>query len=465
MRITFHGAADTVTGSCHLLETSQHKILFDCGTFQGHGLSDRNAEKFPFDPSEIDFVFLSHAHLDHCGRLPLLTQAGFEGQIVCTWATHDLARLVLLDSASMMEEDARRRNRGRRRTGQDKVEPLYRVEDVMETLDRFDVCVSYDEPLELEKGLRVTFRDAGHILGSAFIELKVTEPGAGGPARRITYSGDLGNLDKPLIRDPQNPSPADVVILESTYGDRNHRAFDDSVEEFKRAVVTTLARGGNAIIPSFALERAQELLYLLHGFYRAGDLPRCQIFLDSPMAIDATKIFSKHGECFDEEALALAAAGGNPFDFELLHYVRHTDDSREINNIRSGAIIIAGSGMCTGGRILHHLRHNLWRPECSVIFPGYCAEGTPGRRIIDGEATISVSGQPVANRAEIWTINGFSAHAGQQTLVDWLDETGDPELILLVHGEDRAEEALAHQIDEALGMTVERPKLGQTIEL
>lgn len=464
MRLSFFGAADTVTGSCHLLETKHHRILFDCGFFQGQGLSERNAEPFPFDPGEIDFLLLSHAHLDHCGRIPLLVKQGFQGRIVTTMATYDLARLVMLDAAAIQAEDARRAARKRNRSGGPPPQPLFETEDVLDALEFFDTFVEYERTETLDEGLRVTFRDAGHILGSAFIELEVQEE-RGGPVRRITFSGDLGNLDKPLIRDPQTPSRADVVIMESTYGDRNHRPFDDSVEELREAIRTTLERGGNVLIPTFALERAQELLYVLYHFYRAGDLPRCRIFLDSPMAIDATRVFTKHGDCFDEEALALAAEGGNPFHFPALEYTRHPDDSRSINTYSSGAIILAGSGMCTGGRILHHLRHNLWRPECSVIFVGYSAEGTLGRRILDKEPVVEIHGEQVANNAQIWTINGFSGHGGQQTLLDWLDGTGEPEVVFLVHGEDRAEEALAHHIDETMGLNVQRPLLNQSFDL
>lgn len=466
MRLTCHGAAGTVTGSCHLLETDEYTLLVDCGFFQGRGLTDRNDDEFPFDPTDVDFLLLTHAHLDHCGRIPLLVKHGFEGQIVCTLATYDLARLIMLDSANIQEEEARRKNRKRSRRNREKAVPMYDVEDVLDALDYFDVFATYDEPVELGDGLTVTYRDAGHVLGSAFVEVDIEEGrGRNRSSRRITFSGDLGNLDKPLIRDPQPPSPADFVVMESTYGDRSHRAFDDSVEEFREAIVTTLDRGGNVIIPSFALERSQELLYVLHGFYRAGDLPRCDIYLDSPMAIDCTRVFTKHGDCFDAEALALHREGGNPFQFPPLHYTRHAQDSRAINGQRAGAIIIAGSGMCTGGRVLHHLRHNLWRHECAVIFVGFAAEGTLGRRILDGERSVKVYGEEVSVNARIYTINGFSGHAGQDTLIDWIEGTGDPQKVFLVHGEDRPRETLAAKLDETLGMPVHLPTQGETIEL
>ncbi len=466
MKLICYGAAGTVTGSCHLLKTRDYSILVDCGFFQGKGLFERNEEEFGFDPSKIDFLLLTHAHIDHIGRVPMLVKRGFQGRIVTTAATYDFARIMLLESAELQEETARREKRKNNRGGEEPTEPLYNVEDVLDCLDFFDTFVTYDARTELDEGLHVTFRDAGHILGSAFIEVEVAEGrGKKAATRRITFSGDLGNLDKPLIRDPQIPSESDIVVLESTYGGRDHRPFDDSVEEFRKAIVETLERGGNVLIPSFALERSQELLYVLYGFYRAGDLPRCTIYLDSPMAIDCTRIFAKHGDCFDEEALALSEAGGNPFHFEALRFTRHTDDSRAINNHTSGAIIIAGSGMCTGGRILHHLRHNLWRPECSVIFVGYAAVGTTGRAIIDGVNPIRLYGESVQVRAQIHTINGFSGHAGQRTLLDWLERTGQPEKVILVHGEDSSREALSHAIGEKLGLTTVLPGTGDVIEI
>jgi metallo-beta-lactamase family protein len=463
MRLTCHGAAGTVTGSCHLLETKHYKILVDCGSFQGRGQGGRNDDEFPFDPAEIDFLLLTHAHLDHVGRVPLLVKRGFEGQIVSTLATYDFARLILMDSAKIQEEDARRKNRRRSRRNAPPAEPLYTVEDVLESLDFFESFAAYNEPIELADGLIATFSDAGHVLGSAFIELEVRE--GRGRARRITFSGDLGNMDKPLVRDPEAPDAADVVIMESTYGDRSHRPFDETVDELREVLKSALARGGNVIIPSFALERSQELLYVLHSFYRAGDLPRCDIYLDSPMAINCTRIFTKHGDCFDEEALQLHREGGNPFQFPPLQYIRDARDSREINAQRGGAIIIAGSGMCTGGRVTHHLRHNLWRPECSVIFIGYAAVGTIARTIIDGEPSVEIFGEDVAINADIHTLNGFSGHAGQDTLLQWLEETGEPEQVFLVHGEDRQREALSAKIGAELGMPVRLPMQGEVFEL
>jgi metallo-beta-lactamase family protein len=465
MRLTsYGGAGGQVTGSCHLLETKDHRVLIDCGFFQGRGGDDANRAALPFDPAQVDFLVLTHAHLDHTGRIPLLVQRGFQGQIVSTAATYDLARLILLDSAEIQVEDARRKaKRKAQRAGRELREPLYDVEDVLDALDLFDTFPRYDQKVELGEGLSLTFRDAGHILGSAFAELEVREGRR--KMRRITFSGDLGNLDKPLIRDPQLPSEADLVVMESTYGDRNHRAFDDSVDEFRKALQDALERGGNVIIPSFALERSQELLYILYEFYRAGDLPKCKIFLDSPLAIDSTKVYTKHGDCFDEDALKLAQEGGNPFHFDALEYVRHNEDSREINEMHGGAIIIAGAGMCTGGRVLHHLRHNLWRTQSSVIFVGFASEGTLGREIIEGRPSVSIFGEDIPVRAKIHTINGFSGHAGQKTLLDWLDATGEPEKILLVHGEDRARTALSRQINEGMGLSAHLQAMNEGVDL
>lgn len=466
MQLICYGAAGTVTGSCHMLKTEDYNILIDCGFFQGGKLFNRNEDEFLFDPADVDFLLITHAHLDHIGRVPLLVKRGFTGRIVSTMATYDLARLMLLESAELQEEAARRAARRAKRAGEEPPEPLYNVEDVLDTIEYFDTFAAYDEAVELDEGLVVTFRDAGHILGSAFIEVEVAEGrGRRAKRRRITFSGDLGNLDKPLVRDPQIPEEADVVVMESTYGGRDHRAFDDSVEEFRKVLVETLERGGNVIIPSFALERSQELLYVLHGFWRAGDLPRCTIYLDSPLAIDATRIFTKHGDCFDEEALALAAEGGNPFSFPPLRYTRHSDESRAINLIQSRAIIIAGSGMVTGGRVLHHIKHNGWRPECSIVFVGFAAQGTTGRAIIDGVSPVRLYGDSVEIRAQVHTINGFSGHAGQKTLLDWVGRAGQPEKVVLVHGEDRARETLAHRIEESYGLQCVMPQVGDVIEL
>ena len=432
MKLTSYGAAEGVTGSCHLIDVGDRRVMLDCGLFQGAGSHEDNEPPLPFDPSSVDVLLVSHAHLDHIGRIPLLEREGFRGQIISTRPTLDLARLSLMDSARIMDADVRRYNRKRDRDEPAR-EPLFDEDDVFNALDRWRVTVPYRTPFEVCPGVRATFFDAGHILGSAFILLELTE---GDQVRRLIYSGDLGNLHKPIIHDPEPPPEADVLLLESTYGNREHRPFVDTVAELEEAIRDTLARGGNVLIPSFALERAQELLYVLYEAWIAGRIPHeVRIFLDSPMAVDATKIFTRYPGFFDEHAIKLAREGGNPFHFDALTYSRHSDDSRRINEVRSGAIIIAGSGMCTGGRILHHLARNLERPECGVIFCGYQSHGTLGRRIVDRAERVRIYGVDVAVRAQVHTINGFSGHAGRDTLTTWAKAT-HASTILLVHGED-----------------------------
>jgi metallo-beta-lactamase family protein len=434
MKISFHGAAEGVTGSCHLLEVGNKKVLIDCGLFQGNRETEaENAEAFGFEPSEIDFLLLTHAHLDHCGRIPLLVKRGFRGEIITTFATLELARVVMLDSAYLNEEEARRKNRKRQRKLKTRIEPLYDKEDALHALDYFNRRAKYDKPMQIAKGIRATFIDAGHILGSASIWLELEE---NGDQRTVLFSGDLGLEGRPILRDPATPPAADVVVMETTYGDRSHKELQPSLEEFYQALEATMKRGGNVIIPTFALERAQELLYYLHEAWYSKQLPRgLQLFLDSPMAISATQIFARHPECYDDETHDLFRSGKDPFNFPTLHFTPDTQDSMALNSIGSGAVIMAGSGMCTGGRVRHHLKRNLWRRESSVIFVGYAARGTLARRIIDGAKSVKIFGEEIAVNAKIYTIGGFSAHAGQGELLKWHQATGQPQVTYLVHGE------------------------------
>ena len=362
MRLSFHGADRAVTGSCHLVECAGHRILVDCGLHQGsRALDEENAEPFGFDPAQIDYVLLTHAHLDHCGRLPLLVKRGFRGEIITTAASRELARVVMLDSAHVLEEDARRRSRKTARNGGDTgtTEALFSALDALNCTEYFGRTASYGMPLELDPGIRVTFLDAGHILGSASIVVELVE---GSHRSRVLFSGDLGNPGRPLLRPPATPPEVDAVIMETTYGDRTHRSAEASVEELYDAVSRTLARGGNVIIPTFALERAQELLFYLREGAARGRLPAdMQVFLDSPMAISATEIFERHPECYGPETAKLFGQGRDPFRLPGLHFTRETSESIAINALRGGAVIMAGSGMCTGGRVRHHLRHNLAR--------------------------------------------------------------------------------------------------------
>ncbi|MGD9949129.1 MAG: MBL fold metallo-hydrolase RNA specificity domain-containing protein [Desulfobulbus sp.] len=461
MRITFHGAAQNVTGSCHLVECGDKRILIDCGLYQGgREMDEENRNDFGFDPAAIDYLLLTHAHLDHCGRIPLLHRLGFRGKILTTGATRELARLVLLDSARIQEEEARYRNyKASKRRNLQSVEPLYNTLDALNSLDGFADIASFGEPYDLASGIRTTFYEAGHILGSACILLELSE---NGQQRRVLFSGDLGYCGRAILPDPAVPPQADIVVMESTYGNRLHKRLEPSIDELYQAINTTIARNGNVLIPSFALERTQELLYYLREGIEQQQLPHhLPVFLDSPMAISATQIFRHHRECFDEETWAVINAGHDPFELPGLKIVRDTSESMALKNIR-GAVIIAGSGMCTGGRIRHHLRHNLWRKESSVVFVGYAADGTLARRIIEGDEVVRVLSEQVEVNAEIYTIGGFSAHADQEELLAWHARTGKPEATFLVHGEPEAMQALATHIS---GTMVQMPELHQSVAI
>lgn len=463
MKLSFHGADHDVTGSCHMIECAGKRILIDCGLFQGEReLVEENAEPFGFDPADIDFLLLTHAHLDHCGRLPLLVKRGFRGEIVTSAASRELARLVMLDAGHLQEEEARNNARHAARRGKHKeaTVPLYTELDALYSLDRFGRAVVYDQSLELAPGIRATFIDAGHILGSACIYLELTENGR---QRKVLFSGDLGNSGRPILRDPASPPKADVVVMETTYGDRLHKPIDQSVEELYTAIADTFTRGGNVIIPTFALERAQEILFFLHEGVEKNRLPRSmQVFLDSPMAISATTIFERHPECYDEETAKLFHEGIDPLSLPGLHFTRETQDSIAINRIGGGVVIMAGSGMCTGGRVRHHLKHNLWRADSSIVFVGYAANGTLARRIIDGATHVHLFGEEIPVAADIHTINGFSAHADQAELLAWHHQIGGPERTFLVHGE---QETMRHFAALLKNTHVEMPAPHQSFEL
>jgi metallo-beta-lactamase family protein len=461
LKLSFHGADRDVTGSCHLVECAGRRVLIDCGLYQGsREIAEENAGDFGFDPAGIDFVLLTHAHLDHCGRLPLLTRRGFRGEIIAIAPTHELARLVMLDAAHLQEEETRS-NSHRPRHGADNkhAEPLYTVADTLKSLESFNRSAAYGQPTDLAQGIRATFVDAGHILGSASILLELTEAGR---SLRLLFSGDLGNAGHPLLLTPPPPPRADVVVIETTYGDRLHKPMDASVDELYGAISDALGRSGNVIIPTFALERAQELLWMLNqGIERSRLTPSMQVFLDSPMAISATEIFARHPECLQPEAARLFRKGRDPLTLPGLHFSREMVESMALNNIRGGAIIMAGSGMATGGRVRHHLKHNISREECSVIFVGFAAKGTLARQIIDGQNPVHILGDDVPVRAKVHTINGFSAHADQAELLKWHRHTG-AERTFLTHGEEAAMQKFASQ----LGKTrVEMPKLNQIVDL
>ncbi|MCC6069232.1 MBL fold metallo-hydrolase [Ferrovum sp. PN-J185] len=439
MKISFHGANQDVTGSCHLLECNGTKILIDCGMFQGgRELEEENAEPFGFEPEEIDFVLLTHAHLDHCGRLPLLVKRGFKGEIITTSATRELARLVMVDAAHLQEEEALHRSRHPKsnhnhHNKSTEISPLYVLVDAFRTMDFFGRTVHYHQPFQLTETISVTFYDAGHILGSASIYISAIEDNI---KKTILFSGDIGNSGRPLLNDPETPAEVDYVVMETTYGDRLHRSFSDSVNELYHAIEHTINHGGNVIIPTFALERTQEILYFLNrGIEQQQLSSSTQVFLDSPMAISATQIFERHPALFRESIKQLFDSKKDPFQLPGLHFSRETADSIAINRIQSGAVIMAGSGMCTGGRVRHHLQHGLSRSECAVVFVGYASQGTLARRIIDGAKTVRIFNEELPVRANIYTINGFSAHADQAELVNWHKKIKNIKGTFLVHGD------------------------------
>ena len=446
MKVSFHGAAQDVTGSCHLVETENHRILVDCGLFQGGGeLHDDNAVPFGFDAASIDAVLLTHAHLDHCGRLPLLVKRGFKGEIIATEATGELAQLVLMDSAKLQEEDSQWRQSHAGRDGAPPPgPPLYTVDDATKTMSRFARPAQYGQTFDVRPGIRATYYNAGHILGSASILVEAAEKSA---SHRVLFSGDIGSPSHPLLRPPETPSTADMVVMETTYGDRLHSPFAQSLKQLYAAINGALQRGGNVVIPTFALERAQELLFFLRQGVADNQLPpSIQVYLDSPMAISATGIFERHRDDFSPIVTALFDKGVDPFALPGLKFTRDSAASIAINQIKSGAVIMAGSGMAAGGRIRHHLIHNLPRSESTIIFVGYAANGTLGRRLMDGAKHVRILGKQVAVHAAIQTISGFSAHADQAELLAWQARIAGVQKIALVHGELGSMQAFAAKL-------------------
>ena len=425
-----------------MVECAGKRILIDCGLYQGsRSLDEENTDGFGFEPSSIDFLILTHAHLDHCGRIPLLAKRGFSGRILCTSATRELAKLVMLDSAKIQEEDAKYQNykAAKRKNPGKPVEPLYTTMDALNALDFFVDIARWEKPHQLASGIAVTFYDAGHILGSACVLLELEE---NGQKRRVLFSGDLGSDGRAILPDPADPPQVDTVIMETTYGNREHKDLNNSIAELYEAINTTIAGHGNALIPSFALERSQEILYYLREGVEKGALPKnLRVYLDSPMAISATEIFRRHPEGFDEETWQVLMSGRDPFALPGLHFTRDTADSIALKNM-DGVVIIAGSGMATGGRIRHHLRNNLWKPEAAVIFVGFAAQGTLARTIIDGAEEVRIFQEEIAVNASIYTINGFSAHADQRELLAWHGKTG-AKRTFLVHGEESTMQTFA----------------------
>ncbi len=454
MKVKFCGASIGVTGSCHMISTNNHKILLDCGQFQGGKEMDRmNEEPFPFNPAEIECVILSHAHIDHCGRLPLLVKRGFKGPIYCTDATADLLDVMLKDSAYIHEKDAEWQTRKNLRTGKPPVEPLYTIQDSEAAL-RLVKPILYDQLVELNPDMKIVFNDAGHILGSAITELWVTE---GDKTSKIVFSGDLGVENRPILRDPVKIKKADFLIMETTYGNRLHPENATSIDDLIKITLKTIKRGGSVIIPSFAVGRTQELIYQFNMFYEhhpeyADTLGKVYVYIDSPMATTATEVFKKNAQVFDDETKAYIMSGDHPLDFPNLRFTRNTADSQMLNQDKTSKIIISASGMCEAGRIRHHLKHNLWDSRNSIVFVGYQAEGTLGRMLVEGAKEVKLFGEPIMVGAEIYNLEGFSGHADQKGLLDWLGGfQKEPKHIFLVHGETQSKIDFAAKVKEVFG--------------
>lgn len=459
MNIQFLGATGEVTGSCYLIRVAGSQVLFECGQIQG-GRKDeaRNRDPLPIAIDEIDAIVLSHAHIDHSGRLPLLARQGYSGPIYTHHASRALCEIMFRDSAYLHEKDAQWENKKRQRKGLRLVEPLYTREDA-EAAIRLIEGVDYDERREVVPGLQIRLLDAGHILGAAIIEIWLSENGV---ERKLVFSGDLGYGHAPLMDDPSVVESADLVLMESTYGDRLHRSFDDTLAELGSVFENARARGGNIIVPAFAVGRTQDLLYLMAAHSADWGADRWQVFLDSPMAIEATEVYSRFRHLYEAK---LFEHGSQQPILDNLIMTKTSEESMSINRIESGAIIIAGSGMCTGGRVLHHLKHNIWKPQCHVVIVGFQAHGTLGRRLVDGAEHIRLWGETIKINATIHTVGGLSAHADQAGLLDWYAGFDGRPPVCLVHGEPRAQTTLAEQLRKHLGATVKIPELGEKLAL
>jgi len=456
MDITFYGAAGEVTGSCHLVGAAGKRLLLDCGMVQGDRDADaRNAAEFPFDAKGIHALVLSHAHLDHCGRIPLLVKRGFNGPIYTTSATADLANIIMSDSAHIADMDAQDANR-HLAPGQKPAEPLYTQDDVYAAM-KLMKPLDYNEPQEILPGIRVILRDAGHILGSATVEVAADENGA---TRTLVFTGDLGPTGTPILCDPAKVAAADAVIMESTYGNRLHKTRVDTLSELAAIFQAAHRDGGNIVIPAFAVGRTQELLYFFAEHFDEWQLGHYKMFLDSPMATRVTACYDRHEDLFDEDAKKLWLMRQHPLRLPNLSFTADSGESRAINSIRSGAVIIAGSGMCEGGRIRHHLRHNLANPAAHVVFVGYQAQGTLGRRIVDGAKHVHLFGDDIPVRAQIHTVGGLSAHADRDGLSDWYGAIAGHPPVWLVHGEDDGRSGLADCLKQKWGCAVNLPKPG-----
>ena len=453
MKIRFLGAVNGVTGSNHLIQASGRNIMLDCGMYQGKD-EDLNAEEFAVNPAEIDCLLLSHSHIDHSGRIPLLIKKGFKGNIYCSKPAYDLCEIMLLDSAHIQETEAEWKNNKAKRSGKEFVEPLYTQEDALKSLQYFKP-VLYDQIINIDENITVRFNDAGHILGSSIIEIWIKDEE---DTIKLVYSGDLGMHEKPLLNDPVQINKADYLIMEATYGNRIHENINERTGELINIILKTARRGGSVIIPSFAVGRTQELIYELNKYYDShlneigteeNELRKIPVYIDSPLAVKATEVFKRNSYAFDKEAKEHIMKGDNPLDFQNLHFAVTADESKQLNFSKEPKIIISASGMCEAGRIRHHLKHNLWRKEASIVFVGYQAEGTLGRRLLDGEKNVKILGEEIKVNAEIYNIEGFSGHADKPALLNWIDGFKEkPGKIFIVHGEKEAKEELAMEVKE-----------------
>ena len=460
--IQFLGAAGEVTGSCHLLRAAGKKILLDCGMIQGGREEDsRNRERFPFDPADIDAVVLSHAHIDHSGRLPLLVKRGYRGKIHTQAATVDLVKVMLEDAARLAEQDVEHANRMRERRGLKLLEPLYELADVSDAIGRLH-GLEYGTRVELFPGIHLRLQDAGHILGAAIVEIWIDE-GAG--ERKLVFSGDIGPDGTPIMRDATPVHDADLVLMESTYGDRLHRQRDQTIVEIGEVLDAARASGGNVIIPAFAVGRTQELLYWFAHHYEEWGMQRWHVHLDSPMASKVVDVYRRHMHLFDQEGRTQWPKGEDPFTLPGLRFVDSMEESQQLNRQARGNIIIAGSGMCNGGRVRHHLKHNLWRPAAHVLIVGYQAQNTLGRQLVDGHSSVRIFNEIIRVNARIHTVGGLSAHADQQGLMNWYGHFEKRPPVYLVHGENGAREILASKLRDTYGCEASLARPGMEREI